>query len=189
MSNRRDNDILNVEDRISLGLLKDGFHFLSGEITETNITDVIKWIIYENLQKVEGRYLTLYINSIGGSLQDAFALIDVMSSSSYPIRTVGVGSICSAAFLIFAAGYKGSRFIAKSTSIMCHQFSDEIVGKQHDIKAQFKEVENANKRMIKILQEATGLDSKAVRSKFLSPTDVWFTPEELIELKVADQLY
>lgn len=187
MAVKKDNDILNVEDKINIGLFERGFHFLIGEITETNVTETIKWIVYENLQNTENRQLTLYINSVGGSLQDAFALIDAMKASSVPISTIGIGSICSAAFLVFASGQKGSRIISKNTTIMCHQFSDEIVGKHHDIKAQYKEVENANKRMINILQEATGLDAKVVRSKFLSPTDVWFTPEELVQLNVADK--
>ena len=99
--------------------------------------------------------LTLYINSTGGSLNDSFALIDMMRNSKCPIRTVGIGSICSAAFMIFSSGSKGQRYIAKNTSIMCHQYSDDIEGKHHDIKSRFKEIELTNTRMINILKDNT----------------------------------
>jgi ATP-dependent protease ClpP protease subunit len=41
-------------------------------------------------------------------------------------------------------------------------------------------------RMIDILKENTGLDTRTIKSKLLCPTDVWLTADELIELGVAD---
>ena len=119
-------------------------------------------------------------------MADAFALIDIMKQSNYPIRTIGIGSIVSAAFLIFSCGTKGERIIAKNTSIMCHQYSGGVYGKHHDIQANMKEMELTNKRMEDILVEVTGLDAKTIRTKLLPPSDVWMTPEELIKYGVAD---
>ena len=122
----------NANDRIDVGLLNSHTHFLTGEITEDNINACIKWIVYENLTKSSQKELTLYINSTGGDLYQAFGLIDIMRGSNYPITTIGIGSIMSAAFLIFVSGTKGSRYIAPNTGIMCHQFSEGIDAKYHD---------------------------------------------------------
>lgn len=163
-------------------------HFLVGEIEEDNIDRAIRWIIMENL-KAEEKMLTLYINSEGGSLTNAFALIDIMRNSRLPIQTVGIGSIMSAAFLIFSSGTKGQRFIGKNTSIMSHQFSDEVAGKYHDIKACMKEQDYTNNRMIDvILNSSDKLDYKTVRSKFLATSDVYFTAEELVKFGIADRV-
>jgi ATP-dependent protease ClpP protease subunit len=51
-------------------------------------------------------------------------------------------------------------------------------GKHHDIKSRFKEVELTNTRMIEILKENTGLETRTIKSKLLCPTDVWLTAEE-----------
>ena len=180
-----------VNEKIGLSLLNHSIHFLTGFIHEVNVEQTIKWIVYENLQppnEEEPKILTLYINSPGGSLNDSLALIDVIRSSRYPVRTVGIGQIASAAFLIFSAGAKGERYISKHTSIMCHQFSGEIYGKHHDIKAHIKEFELSNDRMMNVLQDTTGLDTRTIKSKLLPPTDVWLTPEELLKLHVADHL-
>jgi ATP-dependent Clp protease protease subunit len=181
---------VSANEKIGLGLLNSHVHFLFGEIDEENITDCIKWIVYENVTCGQNpKELTLYVNSIGGSLNDSFALIDVMKQSRCPIRVIGIGSIVSAAFLIFSSGTKGQRYIAKNTSNMCHQYTDSYEGKHHDIKSRYRESELTNTRMIDILKENTGLDTRTIKSKLLCPTDAWLTAEEMIELGVADGLF
>ena len=188
MTNKKDFDLdVSALEKIGLGLLNNHVHFLTGEIVEENIENAIKWIVYENLICGNSpKTLTMYINSSGGNLNDSLGLIDIMRTSQCPIRTIGIGSICSAAFMIFSSGTKGERYIAKNTSIMCHQYTDGMEGKHHDIKSRFKEVELTNTRMIEILKENTGLETRTIKSKLLCPTDVWLTAEELIELGIAD---
>jgi ATP-dependent Clp protease protease subunit len=181
-------DINSSIDIIESGLLKSHTHFINGEINEDTIEFAIKWLLYENLENKSDKLLTLYINSPGGSLCDAFALIDLMKKSKYPVRTIGIGSIMSAAFLIFAAGQRGQRYIARNTSILCHQFSEDMNGKYHDIRAQMKESEHMNNRMVEFLIECTDLPKKTIKSKLLPPSDVWLTVEEVVELGVADHI-
>lgn len=178
----------NASDRIELRLSDNGVYYLSGEISEPAVTPVIKWLIGENLSK-QHKILTLYINSDGGDLYQAFALIDTMRASKIPIKVVGMGNVMSAAFIIFASGAKGMRFIAPNTGIMCHQFSDSALGKYHDIKAQIKESDNCNLRMLDILKDATGLPANTVNTKLLPAHDVYLTACELIALNVADGIF
>jgi ATP-dependent Clp protease protease subunit len=178
-----------IDDVLDLRLVKNNTHILSGEITENNIEDAIRWLIYENLDPSnEEKILTLYINSVGGSLTDAFALIDMIRTSRYTTRIIGIGNVMSAAFLIFAAGTKGERYIGKNTSIMCHQFTEGVEGKFHDLKAQMRESEKMNERMVELLRECTDLSSRVIKSKLLPPSDVWLSAEELINLGVADHI-
>jgi ATP-dependent Clp protease protease subunit len=190
MTNKKlDDSVIDAEDIIGLGLLKNHTHFLMGEIDDENVEKAIRWLLYENMDNSNpDKILTIYINSTGGSLTDAFGLIDVMQNSNFVVRTIGIGNIMSSAFLIFAAGDKGERYVAKNTSIMCHQFTESIDEKYHDIKAALKETENCNKRMVDILTEATGLASSKVKAKLLPPSDVYMTAEELLGYGVADHI-
>jgi ATP-dependent Clp protease protease subunit len=176
-------------DVVSQRLLDNSIHFLIGEIEEGNINRAMQWIVYENLNASEDRVLTLYINSTGGNLTDAFGLIDLMKTSVMPIRTIGIGSVMSAAFLIFSSGDKGHRYIAKNTSCMCHQYSAEIQGKFHDIKSEMIEAEYTNQSMLNLLVENTQLTEREVKKKLLPATDIWLQPQELIELNVADRIF
>jgi ATP-dependent Clp protease protease subunit len=182
-------DEFNAEDRINVLLLEKSVHFLLGEIGEENVNNCIKWLVYENLNSKADKVLTLYINSQGGDLYQAFALIDMMKVSKLTIQTIGIGSIMSAAFLILASGTPGQRFIAPNTGIMCHQFTSEESGKYHDIKAARKETERLNKAMYDILKEATGLDGRVVKTKLLGSSDLYMSAAEMIDLGAADSVY
>ena len=178
----------NAEDQISLRLLDESVYYLSGGIDEETITPLIKWLLYEGVNNKEPRTLTIYINSTGGDLYQAFALIDVMQASPHKIRTVGVGAVMSAAFLIFASGSQGERYSTVNTSFMSHQYSDTTEGKHHDLKATMKEGETCNQRMVDILRNATGLTPARVRSKLLPASDVYLTPKEALDLGIVDTI-
>ena len=181
-------DEFNAGDRIGVKLLDNSVHFLTGEITEENVNECIKWIVYENLDAKE-KILTLYVNSTGGNLYQAFALIDIMQSSKHTVRTIAIGSIMSAAFLIFTSGTKGERYIAANTGIMCHQFAGGGGDhKFHDLKAEMKENELLNQKMVNILKEATGLTPSRIKSKLLPASDVYMSAQEALDLGIADQL-
>ena len=181
-------DDFDASERIGATLLANSIHFLTGEIEESIITECMRWIVYENLDNSKDKILTLYINSTGGNLYDAFALIDVMRNSKHPIRTVAVGSAMSAAFLIFASGTQGERYVAKNASLMSHQFSESAEGKYHDIKATMKENELCNQKMVDVLKVATGMSTAAIKKKLLPASDVYLSPQEAITLGVADHI-
>lgn len=181
-------DEFNASDRIGIKLLENSVHFLTGEITEENVNECIKWLVYENLEAKE-KVLTLYVNSSGGDLYQAFALIDTMRNSKHVVRTVGIGSVMSAAFLIFTSGDRGERHLAANTGIMCHQFAGGgSDAKFHDLKAEMKENELLNKKMVEILKNATGLAPSRIKTKLLPASDVYLTAQEAIELGIADHL-
>lgn len=177
-----------AEDRIDLKLLENNTHLLNGEIDEDSVGAAVKWLIYENLDTSKEKILTLYINSTGGDLYQAFGLIDIMQASPHVIRTIGIGAVMSAAFLIFASGDHGQRLAAKNTSFMCHQFSEGIDAKYHDIKATMKENDLCNERMILLLKEATGLAPSVIKKKLLPASDVYLTAEEVVDLGIADSI-
>ena len=161
---------------------------MTGELGEENIGDAIKWLLFENLEKKPKKTLTLYINSIGGDLYQSFGLIDVMRDSYHHISTVGIGSVMSAALLIFATGTSGKRYIGKNTGIMNHQHSDAVDAKMHDMKAQMKENSNCELRCLTLLREASGMTLQETRKKLNTPSDQYFTAKNLVDLKLADHI-
>jgi ATP-dependent Clp protease protease subunit len=185
----RDKDDFDSATRLTNKLADNGIHFLVGEIESANVTEAIKWLCAENLNPKPRRELTLYISSDGGDLYEAFALIDAMEASSHAIKTVGIGSVMSAAFLIFTSGTPGKRFIGPYCSLMCHQHTEEVDGKHHDIKATVKESDYCNKKMLEILKLATDQDGRTIKGKLLNATDRYITPDQAIELGVADEIW
>jgi ATP-dependent Clp protease protease subunit len=164
-------------------------HFFTGNVDGESIEKAIRWIIMGAQNPSQKHPMKLYVNSDGGNLTDAFALMDVMRTSPVPIATVGMGNLMSSAFMIFAAGTKGQRAIAKNTSIMIHQFNHEYAGKYHDMKAYAEEIDRINYRMVVELSRTSGLTEQEVGTKLLKPSDVWLTAEQLVELGFADIIF
>ena len=179
-----ENSDINIDDEF----LKAHTYFLSGEINEESISKACRWLIYENLKIGKPKILTLIINSTGGNLTEAFALIDLMRSSTHTIKTIGIGNIMSSAFMIFASGTKGERIIGRNTSILCHQYSTEMEGKHHDLKAAIREGDLVNERMVNLLVECSELPVKTIKTKLFPPSDVYLTAEQMVELGIADKI-
>lgn len=184
MSNEK---IFDIDNAIDSKLLSNGIHYLSGEIEQENVDRAIKWLLYENLEPKQ-KTLTLFVNSTGGDLYQAFALVDMMRNSKHTIRTIGTGAVMSAAFIIFASGTRGERYISENTGIMCHQFSNTVENKYHDIKAQMKETELCNQRMLEILKQTTGKNEDTVKLHLLPASDVYLTAQEMIDIGAADHI-
>ena len=77
----------------SVTSLQDHNVYLFFDDFESNtVKPVVEWILLKNLTAHRKRpaHLTLIINSPGGELPSAFALIDTMRGSAIPIHTVGL---------------------------------------------------------------------------------------------------
>ena len=171
-------------------LLQDnGMYVFMGEVAEDTIKPIIEWILVENhVVKKKKKELLLMICSDGGSMENAFALIDVMKSSGIPVKTVGLGSIASSGLLIFLAGTKGRRVLTPNTSILSHQYSWGSDGKHHELWAVTKEFGLAHQRMVQHYQESTGLDEETIKTKLLPANDVYLSAEEALALGICDYI-
>ena len=177
----------NSEKDPSRLLQEAGMYVFMDEVTDDSIKPIIEWILVENhVVKKKKKELLLMICSEGGSVEDAFALIDVMKASSVPIKTVGLGCIASSGLLIFLAGHKGRRILTPNTSILSHQYSNYHEGKHHELFAIAKEHNLIQQRMLEHYKEATGLDSKIILEKLLPASDIYLSAEEALELNLCD---
>lgn len=170
-------------------LQENGMFVFMGEVDYETIKPVIEWILHENfVSKKKRKELLLMICSEGGSVECAFALIDVIHSSQIPIKTVGLGQIASAGLLIFLAGTRGRRVLTPNTSILSHQFSWGSDGKAHELFATIKEFELCQTRMIQHYKETTNLPEEEIKRTLLPPHDVWLTADEALAFNICDAI-
>jgi len=168
-------------------LQEAGMYVFMGEVTDDTIKPIIEWILVENhVVKKKKKELLLMVCSEGGSVEDAFALIDVMKASSIPIKTVGLGCIASSGLLIFLAGHEGRRILTPNTSILSHQYSNYHEGKHHELFAIAKEHNLIQQRMLEHYRQATGLDTDTILAKLLPASDIYLSAEEALELNICD---
>jgi ATP-dependent Clp protease protease subunit len=166
----------------------NGIFVLMDQINHATCRDAIKWIMNQNLSDNPLPQLTLIINSPGGDVHAAFALIDTMKASSIPIKTVGLGLIASCGFLIFIAGEKGKRILTPNTSILSHQYTWGSRGKEHELYARVKEFELSTERMINHYKKCLSMTEAKIKEILLPPQDVWLSAIEAKRLKICDKI-
>jgi ATP-dependent Clp protease protease subunit len=183
----QDKDLTLIDKDNSELLQEAGMYVFMDTVTSETIKPIIEWILVENhVAKKKKKELLLMICSEGGSMEDAFALIDVMKASGIPVKTVGLGSVSSSGLLIFLAGAPGRRILTPNTSILSHQYSWGSDGKHHELFAITKEFGLAQTRMVRHYQETTGLDEETIKTKLLPPNDVYLSAEEALALGICD---
>lgn len=180
------------KDTIKIPTLADHHYYLfNKEFDATSCGELMTFIIERNLITAENDRpdcIRVMLNSPGGDLASAFALIDVMESSRIPIYTYGYGLIASAALLTFITGAKGHRYVTKNTSILSHQFSWGSSGKMHELYANVKEFDLTRERMHDHYKKHTKQTEANIKKYLLPPEDVWMSSKEALKFGIADKI-
>lgn len=118
-----------VDDVFYLKDLKQRKLFLSTEIEQMTVGDIVKHIMQFNtedkeIDPAERKPILLYVTSNGGDVDAGFELIDVIQNSKTPVYTVNLGYQYSMGFLIGLAGHK--RFATRNAKFLMHDGSNLI---------------------------------------------------------------
>jgi len=189
MADKRPKKTTDDEDPPSLA--DAGLHVLFDEITLESAKAFTEFVLEANLKpsKEAPPHLNLLINSEGGDVFACFAIVDAMRGSRIPVHTTGLGLIASSGLIIFMAGAKGHRVVTPNTSILSHQYSSwGGGGKHHELLAMQKHHTLLHKLLLNHYKLCTGLTEKQITKSLLPPEDVWLTPDEAVDLGVADEV-
>lgn len=173
----------------SPSLRERGIFIISEGFNQILAKNVLTWILESNLD-MNRKYnnLTLIINSPGGEVPSAFAIIDAMRGSSLPVHTIGLGQISSCGLLTFLAGAKGHRILTPNTAVLSHQWAWGSFGKEHELLATVREFNLISERIINHYKLCTGLAEDVIREKLLPAHDMWLSAEEALELNICDEV-
>jgi len=173
---------------MSTTLEDEGVLMLFGPISGSSVQPLIHSILEHNLRR-DRPHLRLYINSPGGSVDQGFALLDIMAWSRIPIHTTGMGQIASMALLILMAGARGRRTLLSRTSVLSHRFSTTVAGTHADLLASRVHEDQMYARILEHYARCTGVqDLASIEAQLLRPTDRWLTADEAVALGLADRV-
>lgn len=144
---------------------------------------------------IDGSKLPVYIfiNSAGGSMHVASAIIDTMKAledAGSKVYTINVALAASAAAIIYSAGTKGCRYAYPSSRIMFHQgrysygIGEDL--KAEDLEIYKRELDVANEMFISLLTTASGMSKAQVKDMMVK--DSYFSAKEAVKLGVVDKI-
>ena len=142
-------------------LLKERIIFLG-----TPINDEIANLMMAQLLHLEGedpeKDIALYINSPGGSVTSALAILDTMEFIKPDVSTFCMGQAASAAAILLSAGAKGKRYALPHSRILIHQPHGGAEGQSVDIEIQAREISRIRDLLDELLAENTGQSKERI---------------------------
>jgi len=136
-------------------LLRERIVFLAGPIDDNVANIVIAQLLF--LQSEDSKKdISLYINSPGGSVTSALAILDTMNHIKPDVSTTCVGIAASAGALLLSAGQKGKRFALPNAEVMIHQPWGGAEGRAADIEITAKQIIKTREKLNEILAKNTG---------------------------------
>lgn len=163
---------------------KNRIILISGDIDQETF-EVIEAALTE-MESQSRATVTVKINSPGGEVYHALAIVGRLKESKCKIVTMGYGHIMSAATMILAAG--DERMISKFSFFMHHESSYEIQGKHSEVKNEVGQMEREEQCWAQWMEEFTKKPKKFWLSTGVGKNS-YFSPEELVELGVADEVF
>lgn len=184
-----------LEDRLThasllLGyLFEDGVDFQRRVISLTGDVDESMFMKLDaalsEMESESRAAITIKINSPGGFVYQAMAIVGRMRHSKCKIVTCGYGAVMSAATLILAAGDK--RLISKYAWFMHHESQYAVEGRHSEIKASVAQGEREEAQWAGWMADFSN-KPKEFWLKNGTHVDSYFSAEELLDLGVADEL-
>lgn len=182
----REDVLINVEKRL---------FYLSNDIDNETIGKLcfnLAYIIQEddyNEQTQIGYVrepIKLFINSLGGSTYDMWALIDMMLNSKTPIYTYCTGYAMSSAFKIFLAGSR--RFMSEHATLLYHQLSQYRSGKYQDLIERNEDMIRCQEKIEEYVMSRTKITKEKLLEIREKKIDWFIYAEDAIELGVATDI-
>lgn len=153
-------------------LLKERIIFLTG-----GVHDHVSSLICAQLLFLESenpnKDIAFYINSPGGVVTAAFAMMDTMNYIKCDVATLCVGQAASAGSLLLTCGAKGKRYSLPNSRVMIHQPSGGAQGMASDIEIQAREILKLREKLNNIYvtqtgQKLTAIEKAMDRDTFMS---------------------
>ncbi len=138
------------------------------------------------LEAKNRKAITLKINSYGGDVYSALAIVARMQESTCKIHTKGYGKIMSASTAILAAGDK--RSMSKLVDFMHHELSYAVEGKHSEIIHEVKQSQNLSVKWCNLMYELTGTPLAYWKKKGVGK-DFYLSAEKCLELNIIDEVF
>ncbi len=167
-------------------LLKDRIVFLGGPIDDNVANLTIAQLLFLASEDPK-KDIMLYINSPGGSVTSALAMLDTMAYIKPDVATICVGMAASAAAILLACGTKGKRFVLPNSEVMIHQPWGGAQGQATEIEITARHILATRERLNKILSKATGQPLSKIENDV--ERDYFMNAEEAKKYGMVDDIF
>ncbi len=166
-------------------LMMDRIIFLGTQIDDYTANTLQAQLLY--LDSVDnGKDISIYINSPGGSVYAGLGIYDTMQFISSDVATICTGMAASMAAVLLVAGTEGKRSALTHSRVMIHQPMGGVQGQASDIEITAREIQKLKKELYTIIANHSHQNYEKVWAD--GDRDYWMTSHEAQEYGMIDRV-
>lgn len=166
-------------------LLKERIIFLTGGVEDQVASLICAQLLFLESEN-PNKDIAFYINSPGGVVTSAFAMMDTMNYIKCNVATLCIGQAASAGSLLLTCGEKGKRYSLPNARVMIHQPSGGAQGMASDIEIQAREILKLREKLNNIYVTQTGQKLSAIEKAM--DRDTFMSAEEAKAFGLIDHV-
>lgn len=165
---------------------------INSDITNESVTEALYYLYtLMDLDKEEGTKepIDILLNTPGGSVWDGLmlvSLIEQMKDMGYTINTTAIGTAASMGFIIFITG--SNRYSYRHAQFMLHDISTMMGGKVKDLEESMEDLKKCQTKVFDIIKKYTRVPDEKLKDWTDHKRDMFFYPEEAVELGIVDKI-
>ncbi len=141
-------------------------------------------------QATNQEVIPVLIDSFGGQVYALLSMIDTINSSKKSVATIATGKAMSCGAILLSCGHEKLRFATENSTIMIHDVQHIIYGKAEEIKADAKNVEAMQNKIMKILDDNCGQKSGYFQNRIHDNhhAEWYLAPQECLDIGLIDKI-
>lgn len=166
-------------------LMMDRIIFLGTQIDDYTANVIQAQLLYLDSAD-QGKDISIYINSPGGSVYAGYGIYDTMQFISSNVSTICTGIAASMAAVLLVAGTPKKRFALTHSRVMIHQPLGGVQGQASDIEITAREIAKVKQELNTIISNHTGKPYDEVARD--SDRDFWMSATEAKAYGMVDDV-
>lgn len=160
--------------------------YIYGEITSIKWleNDVCVYDLAKEIGDLNGKALTVRINSYGGEVAEGLAIYNLLKSYSGEVTTLCDGFACSAASVVFMAGTK--RIMPRSSLLMIHNAWTCAIGDADGLRKAADDLEKITQPSVEIYTSVSNLDADEIKA--MMDAETWIDADEALNFGFATEI-
>lgn len=160
--------------------------YIYGDITSIKWfeNDVCVYDLAKEIGDLNGKALTVRINSYGGEVAEGLAIYNLLKSYAGEVTTICDGFACSAASVVFMAGAK--RIMPRSSLLMIHNAWTRASGDADDLRKAADDLEKITQPSVDIYTSVSNLDTDEIKA--MMDAETWIDADEALDFGFATEI-
>lgn len=160
--------------------------YIYGDITSIKLfeNDICVYDLAKEIGDLNGKALTVRINSYGGEVAEGLAIYNLLKSYEGEVTTICDGFACSAASVVFMAGAK--RIMPRSSLLMIHNAWTWASGDADDLRKAADDLEKITQPSVEIYTSVSNLDDDEIKA--MMDAETWIDADEALDFGFATEI-